>query len=346
VNTVSQFHGERGHSTNGVTMISRAFKTMLRKRRVPNRTGAVLAALPLAAFVLLGGTYAGVAQDAYRPPSDTYSGQSGVNSYNNNTYQPAPPPSGAYQPSNGSYNNQPPQGGGEGDAYQPPNQGYGGNTYQPSQPAPNDGYGAYNGQRDDGGGSTGYGEPYHAPQANAGPDDRYDQGPPPDERGPRRDSYSEDEIIRAGNHFFGKVSGSLASAVEWAFQKAGRPNGYILGQDAGGAFVAGLAYGEGTLYTKDAGSFKVYWQGPSVGYDFGADGSKVMTLVYNLRDPSEIFDRFGGIEGSAYLVGGVSVQLQKAGHVTLAPIRSGVGLRLGANVGYLKYTRNPTWNPF
>jgi len=138
----------------------------------------------------------------------------------------------------------------------------------------------------------------------------------------------------------------LASAVEWAFQKCGRPNGYVLGSDAGGAFVAGLAYGEGRLYTKDAGNFKVYWQGPSVGYDFGADGSKVMTLVYNLRDPSEIFDRFGGVEGAAYLVGGVSVQLQKAGHVTLAPIRAGVGLRLGANVGYLKYTRSPTWNPF
>ena len=159
-------------------------------------------------------------------------------------------------------------------------------------------------------------------------------------------SAAEDEIIRAGNNFFGKVSGGLASAIEWTFQKAGRPNGYILGQDAGGAFVAGLAYGEGRLYTKDAGDFKVYWQGPSVGYDFGADGSKVMTLVYNLQDPSDIFDRFGGVEGAAYLVGGVSVQLQKSGHVTLAPIRAGVGLRLGANVGYLKYTRSPTWNPF
>jgi hypothetical protein len=325
-------------------MMSRVFKTMLRKRLLPNHMRAALAAMPLAACVLLGGSYTGAAEDAYRPPSDTYSGQSGVNSYN--SYRPAPPPSGAYQSPGGSYDSyQPPQGGGaEGDSYQPPSQGYGSNTYQPSQPAPNDGYGAYNGQRD--GGATGYGEPYHAPQANAGPDERYDQGPPPEDRGPRRGSYSQDEIIGAGNRFFGKVSGGLASAIEWAFQKAGRPNGYILGQDAGGAFVAGLAYGEGTLYTKDVGSFKVYWQGPSVGYDFGADGSKVMTLVYNLRDPSEIFDRFGGVAGAAYLVGGVSVQLQKAGHVTLAPIHAGVGLRLGANVGYMKYTRNPTWNPF
>ena len=142
------------------------------------------------------------------------------------------------------------------------------------------------------------------------------------------------------------VDPGLASAIEWAFQKAGRPNGYILGQDAGGAVVAGLRYGEGKLFTKDAGDHKVYWQGPSVGYDFGAEGSKVMVLVYNLSDPSEIYNRFAGVQGAAYVIGGVGVQLQKAGEVTLAPIRAGVGLRLGANVGYLKYTRNPTWNPF
>jgi hypothetical protein len=107
-----------------------------------------------------------------------------------------------------------------------------------------------------------------------------------------------------------------------------------------------LRYGEGTLYTRDAGNHRVYWQGPSLGYDAGAEGSKVMVLVYNLRDPSDIYDRFGGVEGAAYLIGGVGVQLEKAGHVTLAPIRAGVGLRFGANVGYLKYSRKPTWNPF
>lgn len=128
--------------------------------------------------------------------------------------------------------------------------------------------------------------------------------------------------------------------------KSEGPNGYILGQDAGGAIVAGLRYGEGKLFTKDAGDHKVFWQGPSVGYDFGGEGSKVMVLVYNMSDPSEIYQRFGGVQGAAYVVGGVGVQLQKAGNVTLAPIRAGVGLRLGANVGYLKYTRNPTWNPF
>ena len=196
--------------------------------------------------------------------------------------------------------------------------------------------------------SGGYGEPYHdAPSGERV--ERYEPVAPADQGGPPEadsGSYSQSEIIRAGHGFFGSVSGNLASAVEWAFQKAGRPNGYILGQDAGGAFVAGLRYGEGTLQTKDRGSHKVYWQGPTVGYDFGAEGSKVMVLVYNLSDPSEIYNRFGGVQGAAYLVGGVSVQLQKAGEVTLAPIRSGIGLRLGANVGYLKYTRSPTWNPF
>ncbi|MEO1711483.1 MAG: EipA family protein, partial [Pseudomonadota bacterium] len=108
----------------------------------------------------------------------------------------------------------------------------------------------------------------------------------------------------------------------------------------------GLRYGEGTLFTKRHRQRPVYWQGPSLGYDFGAEGSKVMVLVYNLRRPRDIYRRFGGVQGSAYLVGGVSVQLQKADDITLAPIRAGVGLRLGANVGYLKYTRRPTWNPF
>jgi hypothetical protein len=186
-------------------------------------------------------------------------------------------------------------------------------------------------------GAPGYGEPYHAPGEYDGP--RAD-GPP------RDNGYSQNEIIDAGGRFFGSVSKGLASVVEYAFQKSGRPNGYILGTDAGGAFVAGLRYGEGTLYTRDAGSHRVFWQGPSIGYDFGGEGSKTMVLVYNLRDPSQIYKRYGGVQGSAYIVGGVGIQYQTHGNVTLAPIRSGIGLRLGANVGYLKYTRSPTWNPF
>jgi hypothetical protein len=159
-------------------------------------------------------------------------------------------------------------------------------------------------------------------------------------------TFSMDEIKGTGHRFFGKVSVGFARVVEYAFQRAGRPNGYILGEEAGGAFVAGLRYGEGVLYTKDAGEHRVFWQGPSVGYDFGADGSKTMVLVYDLRSPSEIFNTFAGVEGSAYFIGGVGITFLNNDKVVLAPIRSGLGLRLGANIGYVKYTREPTWNPF
>lgn len=236
------------------------------------------------------------------------------------------------------------------DAYRPDEVSPPPETYEPVRPLDGtrrDSYGGgYNGGRNGAPvESGGPGEPYADPPARS---EHYEPVPPPEQGGPSESGryYSQNEIIRTGHGFFGSVSKGLGEAVEWAFQKAGRPNGYILGEDAGGAIAVGLRYGEGTLYTKDAGTHKVYWQGPSIGYDLGAEGSKVMVLVYNLRDPSEIYSRFGGIEGAAYMVGGVGVQLQKSGDVTLAPIRSGIGVRLGANVGYLKYTRNPTWNPF
>ncbi len=176
-------------------------------------------------------------------------------------------------------------------------------------------------------------------------DRRYDRAPQIPNAG--RATYSENEVIDAGHRFFGTLSTGLAKAVQWAFKKSGRPNGYILGEDAGGAFIAGLRYGEGKLYTKHHRVRRVFWQGPSLGYDFGGDGNRTMTLVYNLRSPRGIYRRFGGVQGSAYLVGGVSVQFLRGGRdVTLAPIRTGVGVRLGANIGYLKFTRRPTWNPF
>ena len=159
-------------------------------------------------------------------------------------------------------------------------------------------------------------------------------------------TFSVEEITGAGHRFFGKVSVGFAKAVEYTFQKSGRPNGYILGEEAGGAFVAGLRYGEGILHTKDAGQHRVFWQGPSIGYDFGAAGSKTMVLVYNLRGPGEIYNTFAGVDGSAYFIGGIGVTYLARDDLVLAPIRSGVGLRLGANIGYLKYTRQPTWNPF
>ncbi|MGE8942875.1 EipA family protein [Leptospira interrogans] len=158
--------------------------------------------------------------------------------------------------------------------------------------------------------------------------------------------YSVEEIRLAGRGFFGSISASLASVIEYAFQNYGRPNGYILGTEGGGAFLAGLRYGKGSLVSKATGEQPVYWQGPSFGYDLGVEGSRVMFLVYNLNEPGELFARFGGVDGSAYLVGGVGITFLKKGRVVLAPIRTGLGLRVGANVGYLKFTPKPSLNPF
>ncbi len=158
--------------------------------------------------------------------------------------------------------------------------------------------------------------------------------------------YTIDEIREATRGFFGTVSTSLASVIEHAFEKAGRPTAYVLGTEGGGAFLAGLRYGEGTLYLRNGGSQRVYWHGPSIGYDVGAAGSRTLFLIYNLHEPDALFRRFTGIDGSAYLVGGVGMTLLQGGDVTMAPIRSGLGLRLGANIGYVRFSPRPTWNPF
>jgi hypothetical protein len=158
--------------------------------------------------------------------------------------------------------------------------------------------------------------------------------------------YSSNEILDAGHRFFGGVSRGLASVVERAFSTWGQPNGYILGQEGGGAFIGGLRYGEGALYTKNAGDLKVYWQGPTVGWDIGGEGARTMMLIYSLPATRAIYQRFAGIDGSAYLVGGVGMTALTANRIVVVPIRSGVGLRLGANVGYLKFTPQATWNPF
>jgi len=163
---------------------------------------------------------------------------------------------------------------------------------------------------------------------------------------PASNQFSPNELIDAGHRFFGGVSRGLAMIVEKAVDQWGQPNGYVLGEEAGGAFVGGLRYGDGTLYTKNAGDLRVFWQGPTVGFDAGADGARTMMLVYNLPRTQAIFERFGGIDGSAYFVGGFGMTALTADNIVLVPIRSGVGLRLGANVGYLKFTERPTWNPF
>ena len=158
--------------------------------------------------------------------------------------------------------------------------------------------------------------------------------------------YSSDELVLSGHRFFGTVSKSLAQVVEAATERWGRPNGYILGEEASGAFVGGLRYGEGRLFTRNAGAQRLFWQGPSIGFDGGGDGDRTMMLVYHLPDREAIFQRFGGVDGSAYFVGGLGMTALVAQYMTLVPIRTGLGARLGINVGYLKFTPHQTWNPF
>jgi hypothetical protein len=161
------------------------------------------------------------------------------------------------------------------------------------------------------------------------------------------DTYSPDEIVKAGSDFFGVTTENMAKAVERVFAKYGRPNAYIAGNEGSGAYIIGLRYGEGNLYIKGQGSpTKVYWQGPTAGLDFGANASKAFTLVYNLPNADAIFERFPGVEGTAYVIAGISVNYQQNGRVILAPMRTGVGLRLGINGGYLAYTKERNWIPF
>ena len=169
--------------------------------------------------------------------------------------------------------------------------------------------------------------------------------PPPGTLPSTESRFSPSELINAGHNFFGTVSRGLAQVVEKAVSQWGLPNGYILGEEAAGAFVAGLRYGQGILYTKNAGDVTVYWQGPSIGFDAGGEGARTMMLVYSLPATQAIYERFGGIDGSAYFIGGFGMTALTANNIVLVPIRSGLGLRLGANVGYLKFTPKPTWNP-
>jgi hypothetical protein len=165
------------------------------------------------------------------------------------------------------------------------------------------------------------------------------------------DTYTAEEIVAAGHRFFGTISGSLATLVERAVSSYGLPNGYIIGQEGSGAIIGGLRYGDGVLYTKAEAPRQVYWQGPSIGWDIGGDGNRTMMLVYNVPNSLAIYRRYAGVNGSAYLVGGLGMTVLANTEipdrtVTIVPIRSGVGARLGINVGYLKFTQRPTWNPF
>jgi len=167
----------------------------------------------------------------------------------------------------------------------------------------------------------------------------------PTGQGPAK-TYSQDEIVTNVSDFLGVTAEAAGAAVERLFANNGRPTAYIAGEEGSGAFVVGLRYGRGLMYMKDRQPVEVFWQGPSAGWDFGGNASRVFTLCYNLQVPEVIFQRYPGVEGSAYLVGGLGVNYQRAEDVTLAPIRAGVGLRLGANIGYLAYTRKRSIIPF
>ena len=160
-------------------------------------------------------------------------------------------------------------------------------------------------------------------------------------------TYEEDDIVTAADRFFGAGASGLSTVVHHIFADNGHPVGYIEGTEGSGAIGIGLRYGDGRMHLHgESGDYKVYWRGPSVGFDTGGNASKVFTLVYGLTRSSQIYQRYPGVEGSAYFVGGVGVNYQRSGHITLAPMRAGVGFRLGANIGYLAYSSHRVIEPF
>jgi hypothetical protein len=163
--------------------------------------------------------------------------------------------------------------------------------------------------------------------------------------GKNEDTYDEDSVLKAATDFFGQTAEGLAKVIEKAFKEQGRPNGYIRGEEASGAIGVGLRYGEGELSLKSGASAKVYWSGPSIGFDVGGNASKVFVLVYHLPKVEAIYRRYPGVDGSLYFIGGAGINYQRAGGVTLAPIRLGVGLRSGASVGYIHYRRKKSLSP-
>jgi hypothetical protein len=160
------------------------------------------------------------------------------------------------------------------------------------------------------------------------------------------ETFTQNEIVVAASDFFGTTTAGVAKAVERIFAEQGLPDAYIKGDEGSGAFVVGLRYGSGWLIRKGRPPMKVYWQGPSVGFDWGANASKCFTLVYNLRSADRLFQKFPGVDGSFYFIAGIGVNYQRADGITLAPMRTGVGLRAGVNAGYLTYTRRASINPF
>jgi hypothetical protein len=160
------------------------------------------------------------------------------------------------------------------------------------------------------------------------------------------DTYDKESIINAGSGFFGSGSEALAGVIEKAFKEHGRPNGYIIGTEGSAALIVGARFGDGTLSHKIEGDKRIYWKGPSIGIDVGANGSRVFALVYNLHDSQDLYQRFPAVEGSFYYVAGLGMNYQQLDDIVIAPIRMGVGLRAGVNLGYLHFTKERSWIPF
>ena len=160
------------------------------------------------------------------------------------------------------------------------------------------------------------------------------------------DTYKKDDLIGAAEGVFGKGAEGLARMIEGWLEKQGEPNAYIVGREAGGAFVVGARYGSGTLHHKVEGERPVYWTGPSIGFDAGANAANTFVLVYNLYDSEELYERYPAGEGAAYVVGGLNASYLRKGDVVLIPIRMGAGLRLGVNAGYMKFSKKQRWLPF
>lgn len=160
------------------------------------------------------------------------------------------------------------------------------------------------------------------------------------------DTFTQNEVVQAGANFFGVTTEAFAKAVQRIFREQGLPDAYVKGDEGSGAFIVGLRYGSGWLIRKGRQPLKVYWQGPSVGFDFGGNASKCFMLIYNLRGDERLFRRFPGVDGSFYFVAGIGVNYDRSGDITIAPMRTGLGLRAGVNAGYLTFTRHETLNPF
>lgn len=159
-------------------------------------------------------------------------------------------------------------------------------------------------------------------------------------------TYGEDDLIGAAEGLFGKGAEGLARVIEDILREQGEPNGYIVGREGGGAFIFGVRYGSGTLFHAVEGNMPIYWTGPSIGFDAGANAGNTFVLVYNVHDTEELYERFPAGEGQAYFVGGFNASYLRKGNIVLIPIRVGAGLRLGVNAGYMKFSKEQRWLPF